>query len=307
MTRLTHSFKSYLRSMQMSRHKLFVFVEGIKTDPYFYGKISQSVCNHEGISYDLCCARQLSSNGGGKQVLLSFFDYLKHKSALLHSFKGKTTAIIFFLDKDIDDLLQKKRRSDHIVYTLYYDVHNHVYAETDLAEAAGASASIDPSRLQNHFNDSPTLLREMANKWREWVKLCLFSSKKRVSCQSNYRVPSQINKRINGNVDQSTYNTHLTDIQNRLSLSTKQFNRAFGRVSSLVDDIYTNDEHHLIFKGKWYTNLIADEIRNSTASTSMDTSGLETRLAASAISKVDFERAWADHFKEPMKKLIRQI
>jgi hypothetical protein len=147
MTRLAHSFSAYLRYMQMSSRPLFVFVEGKRTDPHFYGEICGSVCRTSEISYRICRSRELANGHGGKQTLISFFEYLRRKCALVHAFKGKSTGVLFFLDKDVDDLLRTQRRSPHVVYTRYYDVENHIFREADLIRAAAASASLDQQEV----------------------------------------------------------------------------------------------------------------------------------------------------------------
>jgi hypothetical protein len=39
----------------------------------------------------------------------------------IDNFKGKNTGVLFFLDKNVDDLLRKQRRSEHVVYTQYIE------------------------------------------------------------------------------------------------------------------------------------------------------------------------------------------
>src|SRR5438445_2421225 len=143
MSRLFHSWAGFARGMQISRTQLFVFIEGQDNDPYFYSKICESVCVPAGVSYEHRVARELPGGAGGKGALLIFFQYLRRKRLLLSDFKGKRTAAVFFLDKDIDDVLRTRVRSPHVVYTEYYDVENHLFAAADLAEAAAAAASFD--------------------------------------------------------------------------------------------------------------------------------------------------------------------
>jgi len=284
-----------------------VFVEGKVTDPYFYGKICDSVCQPVGISYEICRSQELSKGHGGKQVLISFFEYLRRKSALFDTFKGKSTGIVFFLDKDVDDFLRTRRRSEHVVYTLYYDVENHIFIEGDLVEAAAASASMDHQEVLACIGDYHRWRRQVAERWKEWVTLCLFVAKKKISCECNYRVTSRINKPLHGNVDQNAYRDRLHRIQNKLGRTSRQFKRAFRRVSRLVDNVYADGEYDRIFKGRWYAILLAVTIRDGAASRSIDSTGLETRLRSNAVLTLDFEEPWAEYFKEPVRNLIHQL
>lgn len=307
MKRLTHDFKAYLRYMQISRYQVFVFVEGKITDPYFYGNICGSICQPAGISYEICRSQELSRDRGGKQVLISFFEYLRRKSALVHIFKGKSTGVVFFLDKDVDDFLRTQRRSEHIVYTLYYDVENHIFVEGDLVEAVAASASMDCQEVRACLGDCDHWRREVAEQWKQWVKLCLFVAKKKINCECNYRVASRINDPLHGPVDQTAYSRHLRNIESKLGLTSKQFGRAFRRVSRLVDDLYAQGEYDRIFKGKWYALLLAATIRDGIGNRPIHSAGLQTRLRSNAAMTLDFEKPWADHFKEPVRNLIHQL
>src|ERR1043165_5845722 len=141
--RLTHtSFAAYRRLMQMSNVKVFVFVEGW-SDRYFYDKICNATLRSKGMPYQIVLAQELPSTTGGKTALLDFYSYLNRYSSLLNDFQGKRTFALFFLDKDIDDLLKKTKKSPHIVYTQYYAVENHIIAHANLVEAIGAAASLD--------------------------------------------------------------------------------------------------------------------------------------------------------------------
>lgn len=307
MSRLTHCFKAYLRYMQMSRHQVFVFVEGKVTDPYFYGKICDSVCRPAGISYEICRPRDLSRDSGGKQVVISFFEYLRRKSALIHIFKGKSTGVVFFLDKDVDDFLRTQRHSEHMVYTLYYDVDNHIFIEGDLVEAVAASASMDLQEVRDYLGDCDHWRCEVAELWKQWIELCLFVAKKKIHCECNYRVASRINNPLHGPVDQAAYTHRLQSIESKLGLTSKQFRRAFRRVSKMVDGLYAQGEHDRVFKGKWYALLLAATIRDRVRNRPIHSAGLETRLRSNAAMTLDFEQPWADHFKEPVRDLIHQL
>ena len=76
MSRPRHSYAGQLRLMQLSASDLFVFVEGKRSDPYFYAGIVASVPELHA-RYEICTARQLPGETGGKQALLSFFSFLR--------------------------------------------------------------------------------------------------------------------------------------------------------------------------------------------------------------------------------------
>jgi len=108
MNRLRHSYEGYLRSMQISSTELFIFVEGKQSDPYFYARICETVPGL-GSRYEVCQAEQLPGDTGGKQSLLSFYDFLRKQKMLVSSLGGQRTASMFFMDKDLDDLQHRKK------------------------------------------------------------------------------------------------------------------------------------------------------------------------------------------------------
>lgn len=288
----------------MSSNQIFVFVEGKINDPYFYGEICRAVVSQSGIRYTICQAKEIPGGTGGKPSLIAFFLYLKRNYALLDNFKGKKTAIIFFLDKDVDDLLRKQRHSEHVVYTQYYDVENHIFVEGDLAKAAAASASMDYQEIITGIGDYKKWRYQVAEKWKEWVKLCLFARKKDIGCECSYRYPSQINNPLYGLLDSTAYAKYLNILENRSGLSSEKFKRAFKRVSKQVDDLYVAGESDRIFKGKWYAGFLEAKIKTIAGNTPFNSKTLANRLTTAITVTLDFDAPWAKHFKEPLKKLI---
>ena len=65
MTRLVHSWDGVLRSMQISSTQLFCYVEGCHEDPYFYGRLSGSVCSDRDVKHEVRLSRELGDGGSG--------------------------------------------------------------------------------------------------------------------------------------------------------------------------------------------------------------------------------------------------
>lgn len=303
MTRLKHSANGYLRSMQMSDAQVFVFVEG-ESDLYFYSKVVESVCNPPGIRYAVCMAQELPGASGGKTALITWFKLLRRRSALIDSFKGKTTVSIFYLDKDIDDFLRIQCRSVHLVYTMYYDAENHIFREGNLGEVAAAIASKDRQLVLTSIGSSEDWCQRAAECWKDWVKLCLFARKRDIGGEFNYRVRSPINNPLYGPVNHIAYTQRLSILESKSGLSSKQFIRAFRRISKVVDDLYARGEHDHVFKGKWYAPLLIEHIRAITGTSPQHSQDLPDLLPKFVVLTLNFSMPWAEHFKEPLRKLI---
>jgi hypothetical protein len=172
MSRLKHYPKAYLKSLQMSRIDVFVFVEG-KSDRYFYDRICETATAGTGLSHEVRTADELDLPSKGKAALLQFFCYLRRRRLLAHDFKGKKLCTVFFADKDVDDFLKRVKRSSHLVYTKYYHFENYLMRYTDLADVSAATASLDVNSMRNTLGDQERWRRRAADEWKDWVKLCI--------------------------------------------------------------------------------------------------------------------------------------
>lgn len=261
------------------------------------GKTSLLKILHSAMSDDQ--AKEIPGSTGGKPALIAFFLYFGQNSALLDNFKGKKTGILFFLDKDVDDLLRKQRRSEHVVYTQYYDVENHIFVEGDLGKAAAAAASMDYQQIIAGIGDYKQWRYQVAEKWKQWVKLCLFARKKNIGCECTYSNPSKVNNPLYNLLDSTIYAQYLNLLETRSGLSSIQFKNAFKRVSKQVDDFYIAGEQDRIFKGKWYAGFLEAKITNIAGNTPFNSKTLSNRLITAITMTLDFDAPWAEHFKEP--------
>lgn len=305
MSRLLHSFAGYLRYMQMSRWTLFVFVESHHIDRYFYSMLVDLVCQGNKITYQIVAAEEVSDGGGGKQILLGFFDYLKRRSCLIDRFENKTTLSVFFLDKDVDDYRRVKRRSPHVVYTETYEVENYLFMFGDLCQAIGASTSLDVASVQAGIGDYSQWRKDAASNWKDWVKLCLFSAARNVTSSCNYgRYVSPINQGCYGALLTNEYGDKLASVQCQSGMPLEQFERSFKRLSRRVDRLYETDKYDIVFKGKWYIPLMLEDMSRIAGSKRYNRTGIEERLLSCLVSSLDFGDPWSEVFREPLRGLI---
>ncbi len=304
MSRLVHSYAGHLRSMQISSTGLFVFVEGRQCDPYFYARILDTVPGL-GMRYELCLAEQLPGGAGGKHALLSFYEYLRKQKSLVSTLAGHTTVAMFFMDKDVDDLQRKRKRSQHVVYTEHYDVHNYVFLHGDLKTGAAAAASVDPARLTPSLGHSNSWCVHAAELWRDWVALCLRMLEDGITCEANYRVLSRVQCRPSQPTDPALYATLSNEIANRAGVSLNEFNRRIAVTIRKVDAYYRKGFHHRIFKGKWFSPILADEIDKTMTGYPYDSRGLDARLPCAIAATLDFRQPWADYFRKAIQRVVQ--
>ena len=239
--------------------------------------------------------------------MLSFFDYLRRIGALVDTFKGSTTVSIFFLDKDIDDLLRTTRRSEHVVYTQHYDIEAYYFIHGDLCTAAAASASLDIGSARAKIGDYSLWRRQAASCWKEWVKLCTWSRVCPNGTMTYYGRPaSQIQAGgAYGPVDAVLGANHLDLLKYASGLPDAEFEARFTRLSRRIDQLFSRGEHDQVFNGRWYIPFLVEDIR-SIANT-RPRSGLEQRLLSSLQSTINFDEAWTQHFKVPLRRVLDRV
>lgn len=309
MSRLVHSdTRSYLRYMQASRHQLFAFVEGPK-DRFFYGAICSAAVSGAGISYEIATAAELPGQTGGKPALLGFYRELKVRRKLLHDFKGKSIGTVFFLDKDIDDLLGKQLRSRYLVYTECFDFEGHAFKHGSLKGSAAPAAFVEPELLDPLLADDMAWLSSAAQRWKDWVQLCLFCTMRNIRCVCTFGNASRINQPPSSPTDAGRLKAHLAIVKRGSGLSSADFKRAFGGIRQLVDGLYAKSKHHRIFKGKWFPVILEADLREHARVTNraMMLNNFGDRMLSTLLQSLNFSDSWAQHFIRPVRKILQRL
>jgi hypothetical protein len=308
MTRLTYTPGGLKRRMQVStKPTVFLFVEGKEIDPWFYGEICEQVFSEAQVGYEIMGAWWLA-DPGGKEALIGFYDYLAVTNSLVMDFHGNRSATIFFLDKDIDDVLHRKRYSDHIVYTEHYAVENYLFAEADLARASSSASSIERRAFAASLGDGRAWCRRGAEAWRDWVVFCIFTQKHDVRCPYNYRLAaSTINDPLDEPAPPAVVQQHKEALQDRSGMPPAQFEKAYRAVARLVDDCYRRDNHQRLFKGKWYVGLLQAQIDRVAAGRPHTSHALSNRIWSAVEMTLDFSEDWAEHFRAPLRALVARF
>lgn len=303
MPRLQHSNGGFLRYMQMSSVQIFIFVEGKQSDPFFFAGVCSTIKSPR-FSYVICTASQLTAASGGKQALLTFFTYLRRTKRLVSSLSGKKTACIFYVDKDVDDIQRIQKRSQHLVYTEYYDVQNYIFKYGNILTGAAAAASVDPALLLTSLANSSAWCARMAQGWRDWVTLCLFVLKEGIH-EANYGVLSRVQTRPCGPTDQTVHTTFLSRLQRKSQLPPAVFRQRLKKLSARVNSYYRQGQHHRIFKGKWFAAILSDEIELLMQGRPYDDGGLAHRLPCVIAATLDFSETWGDHLTRPLRTVVK--
>ncbi|MFB8017729.1 hypothetical protein ACFC36_04095 [Streptomyces rubiginosohelvolus] len=278
----------------MSSVEFFAYVEGTNADGFVHGTNCDLALTPIQVSYEIVPANRLPGAGssGGKTRLKSFFQELEGSGSLTSDLQGKTTVVAFFMDKDVDDATGSLINSDHIFYTEFYDVENHIFHEGDVAKAVASACSLPPNWCRATFGVAGLWQAEVARKWVDWVRLCYTSKASGIASEANYGRPSPINDPAYGVVDFES----LAKLEKRLHKKIREHSNGscvdWSVSRQKVDRLYSVKQWDRVFKGKWYAHILAAEV-SARAPYPIDTKHLASTLSKQVAATMEFSSAWA--------------
>ena len=293
-TRTAHSFGGMRRYIQQSRTQVFLFVEGRDLDPDIYARLCGPVCRASGKSHEIVVADRINGAGGGKGILTAFFEHLRDCNSLIDHSQPDAKLAMFYLDKDIDDVLKTLRSSNHIVYTEYHCIENHLFAEGDLVSSLATSGSVDAAVIRPRVPNATLWRNASAGHWRDWVALCVLAAKLLLRHPASFRIPSPLNTPADSPTDAGALAVAVAEMEVSSGLDAANFQRKLAAAYRLVDAIYGRGSHDLLFKGKWYSHFALRELEVS--SPIFNRNGAPDRMVGSLIATTNFEGPWSLHF-----------
>jgi hypothetical protein len=289
----------------MSGKRVFIYVEGRELDPDFYSRLCREICVNQGLAYEIIVADRVNGVGGGKGILIRLFEYIRKKGALIDRSGAISKLVMFYLDKDTDDIFRRKRKSGHVVYTTHYCVENHLFCEGELLASIATGGSVDLDLVRNRILDPIQWRRNAAVRWRDWIVLCLTAQKLRLGGEASYQVNHDT---VDARVNPANLIMCQVDLETRSGKSVGQFNRIITWARNLVDNSISLGEHDRIFKGKWYVVFGMHELDQIALTNGpINLNGARDRLIGSLIATLRFDEPWAEHYKEPLRRAIAAL
>jgi hypothetical protein len=293
-SRLRYSPAAQIRTLQISRFSLFAFVEGREIDPTFFGRVCSSSCEPLGLRYQVRTAEELRIGHAGKASLIAFYRYALSRGKLRSTLNGKLSVLVFFLDKDVDDIRRTKCRSKHVIYTAHYDVQNYVFRHGNFIRSVSAASSIDENELSEHPLFGQNWHETAARRWKEWIVLCLFSVVHTKGQVSNYGHSSKVNSPQNGQLNPDLYNAQLLVARTASSFTELQFKSTIERLTRVVDRHLSRGTFDGVFKGKWYSTLLEMDLRAEFHGRGQ-LHRVGARATTALLATLDFTQPWAEH------------
>ena len=304
MRRLAHRTAALIRVLQMSKTDIIVFVEGW-SDRFFYDRLVNTSCGTSGLKYQIRTAKEIGANADGKSALIALFHVFKSRGVLDGSKKDRAS-VLFFLDKDIDELKGSIIKSRHIAYTEHYNVENYYTIAGDLPLAVAASASLELDALRQWFGDLLAWRRSVAEAWRTWVELCLHATIYGLSCNCHFRTPSTINKGCSAQLNQTRYATTFQGLKQASGLSSADFTKRHTGICETVQRYYSNGQHDALFNGKWYPVFVHAAVK-AYAKDRVFRDNFAQHIKESLLTTIQFEGLWANRLRRPLDQLARHV
>lgn len=304
--RLQHSEGGYLRSLQLSRVKLFVFVEGGLDRP-FIERVLQRCVDDE--LFSVRAAKELPGGTGGKERLTQWYEELSSNGQLMSNRLGKKMAVLFVLDKDADDVLGISLNCDHVIYTPTYDIEGHLLSCGHVTRAIADAAGITRQQAGVVMPDFTKWATEIARHWVDWITLCLISHSNGVNCGYSFaKRMSTVNPDPFSLPDARALVEAQQLLQEKLSLSPEAFHAMYQECRATVEDtVATKGALHL-FKGKWAASLLERHCKTyAVADAKWDALG--SRVLSNLLGQLDVPDLCAcqDPFMEPVRRAAHWV
>lgn len=299
--RLGHSPKAFVRSVQMSLFGVVAVVEGIDDRP-FYSTLIEGITGGHRVRIALANELVGFKLGTGKPGVLAAYRKLKRMKALSSSIGGVNRRIVFWLDKDIDDILRKQARSEHVVYTSYYSAENHIFSAADLTRAIALAADLDVESVASVLgHDQDDWRRRVADAWCEWTCFCVAVHRNALGLPGYREHSSQFHEECPRRPAQTARDALLA--RARSLVGAAELTAIMHRSRRLVSRSRGRGGWDVTFNGKWYARWLQDVALQASAGRQYRAPDLKT-LRATALATMNRENR---HVADLVRRLHRSI
>jgi hypothetical protein len=239
------------------------------------------------------------TDGNGKAALLSMCQLLASKKAFNSTFQGKTTRVVVFLDKDIDDLLGIAHDSPFVIYTEHYTLENYLILHSDLVQAVANAAKLDIDSVRARIPaDSFEWSQGVATLWKDWIHYCIFVNLYHIGYPTYKSDTSEFNNPPYQSTDYRSADKAYEQAFTKSNLSQKDFDANFEYVTQKLDTIFQEKKHNSVFNGKWYFNFLAYDAAIAAGSRQFDKKDLPFRICDCLLSSLNFQQPWTQYFHQ---------
>lgn len=254
--RLRYSSAGFERALLMANFSIIAIVEGIE-DIYFYEQLlaAYTSSRRRVITIQVRTPREVHGIADGKPALLAIFGRLRANKHL--SSGGKN--IVFFADKDYDDITRKKLRNAHLIYTPGVSMENSLYEAGHVKESVEAVIGRRLPDSYSVLDNFSSWKVSCAKQWQEWIIYCLLCEISAVAPRQNRSGPS----RVHAGNPPVLLPDRFRELMSEVSIAIgdqERFSKYVELASKIAENAIKQQETDRVFCGKWYSSFLKDEV-----------------------------------------------
>lgn len=308
MSRLTHSSTGFVRSLQMMSSQVFAFVEG-RLDRPFFDRLLQRACVSARVEHRVFAMKELPGGTGGKSSLLSTFRDFRKRGLLNCTAFGKSMVCIFFADKDSDDYMRKRLRSEYLVYSPTYDLEGHLFACGDLQRALADACGITIEQSRRILPDPAAWLANAAMLWKEWISLCLVSQARSANSGCTFDRTSQVNPDPLAPPNAAQISMYRNRLATTLSVSQHVLDAEVNAALLKVEASIKAGRPLRYFKGKWLSHVIQRHLESQPRIPDANISGVGEKVGVLLVGQVGTSPACdcCSAYDQPIQRVLARL
>lgn len=268
MSRLRYSVDGFARAVMMSSGRIVAVVEG-PDDVYFYERLLREYSTYAGsaVEFQVRTPKEVSGPADGKQALLRLFTLLRRSARLTMSARGGKD-LVFFADKDYDDISRRMLRSRHLIYSPAVCLENLI---VDVANMRASVEAVIGQHLPSGVLDEARLDAwrvQCAQAWREWMVYCVMCEISGVAPRRNRSGLSRVHRGYPPVFQAAEFSRLMGEL--RTSLGGEEHVEAIReRAERAVSRALVDGDVDRVFCGKWYSFFFGQRYRRSAVSISV--------------------------------------
>jgi hypothetical protein len=304
MSKIPRDALAFAQRVKMSQHRLFLLVEGQEHDVRFYDKLLESSPKLRGEGYVVQLGALIAVDGvaaGGKQHLLKLFEYFRSLGKLKQSrLDGMYRIIVFGLDKDLDDIVGRRRKSPHVIYSRHADIEAEIFSQWRPKKALSVALSLDAADARSFAKHVGDPLGGLAARWSDWLYLCCRAEGTGARCSVRFGGASKVNDPLYGPADSAK----VARVEEQLVAGARM---SAGRDRQMMQRVAAADgrgELRYFIKGKLipgYMGQLAEDYFADRRPVSRRT--FEQAVTHVALSTVRFSGDWLRHWHDQLEAL----
>ena len=304
--RLRRKPDSQAKALKISERKVFGICEGRSFDPYVYSELMKRAFPTSEQFFQINRVEEIAGLSG-KKGIMQLLQELRSRKALATEFKGKNFCCVFFMDKDIDDICNKRFKSSAVFYTDAYDLEGQLYRDSNLHRAVAVGLQAELDLVPTDYQNAAKWISDRAFNWHQWLILCIFSEIHQVDAGCSFGRTSVINQFLIGPTDHSRYLAFKNSLKVKSGLSAVEFDQEFQVIENLYEDLIRRGVLWTVFKGKWLEAILEAELKSKLQGKLVNFNGLGARVSTAVLGHFDAQSLWARKMITRLNKVITKV